>query len=484
MKDLIHISSKVYNFIVITIGIALFSLIIYRSVYLGITYDEVWTFDIASQSVKDIMTAKLNFNSANNHILNSILIKPCLYFFGHHIWVLRLPNVLSYILYFVGTLILLKELTANNFIRLFGFILLHTNIYLLDFFSLARGYGLANAFEMMSITMIFLHIKNAKLKWLYLCFFFASLAVFANFTWLNYYVPLWAVLNILFLYKNKKAGNPLWTRTFINNLPPFIFSLVIISCSIVPISFLKKRNEFRWGANGWFDSFHTFAKDFNYSNSFYYGVAVQVILLILFLIACFIILKKQSHKNILIDKVAFVTLLIITIILGTSVQRNFLDIMYMDGRKATMYFVLVGIILILLLEYYSVRFPKTILIKSSAIGLYLIIHFFVFLNIHRVREWWFDENTEQVTDFVYKHPVNGERSVSVNWRLGSAMKYYNRFSYKNTIKINFADGMFFLPYNAAFFYVFEEDIQFIPPNYFLIKKYNNGAVLMKRNKEQ
>ena len=105
---MIRISNLKFNILTFLLFGILFTIIVFRAFNLSITYDEVWTFDLASQSVLDIATAERNFTSANNHILNSILIKPFLVAFGHDIWVLRLPNVLASLLYLSTIFLLIK----------------------------------------------------------------------------------------------------------------------------------------------------------------------------------------------------------------------------------------------------------------------------------------------------------------------------------------------------------------------------------------
>ena len=68
----IKIGDKAYWRLILVIGFLSFFLILYRSIILSITYDEVWTYHLSSQSIYQICYAPENFSSANNHVLNSI----------------------------------------------------------------------------------------------------------------------------------------------------------------------------------------------------------------------------------------------------------------------------------------------------------------------------------------------------------------------------------------------------------------------------
>jgi hypothetical protein len=289
-------TNQLYTILTSVIGLSLLILVAYRACDLSITFDEVWTYDLANQSILDIMTAERNFTSANNHILNSIFIKPVLNLFGHHIWVLRLPNVLSYIIYFIASVLIARAICKEAKLQLIAILILNLHPYLLDFFSLSRGYGIALSFETLSLAWIFIYFKKKKLKYIISSFSMASLAVLANFTWLNFLLPLWAAINFIFIIHNIQSSNKIFHGFFRNNIIPFLFSILVASFSIIPILYLRRQDEFKWGANAWFDSFHSFAKDFNYSNSFLLAILIQVLIMILFSLS-FYILFKQFLKN-------------------------------------------------------------------------------------------------------------------------------------------------------------------------------------------
>jgi hypothetical protein len=167
-------------------GIGLLASSIYRAATGPFTIDESLSFAIFSWDPS--WGAK-----ANNHLLNTWLMQWCSRLFGNSELALRLPNVLAHGVYLGCALALVRRVRSAG-LQIVGFVLLNLNLFLLDFFSLARGYGLALAFELLSLYWVvrgFTEEPRWNLgKYPYLSISAASLAVLANFSFLDYYLPL------------------------------------------------------------------------------------------------------------------------------------------------------------------------------------------------------------------------------------------------------------------------------------------------------
>lgn len=439
----------------------------YRAVHVSITFDEVWTFDLASQPINDIMFAEKNFLSANNHILNSLLIKPCVQLFGHQLWVLRLPNILAYLLYMIGSILLSRKLFARPIFQLSLFMLLNTNLYLFDFFCLSRGYGLSNSFELMSILFLLAAFKSPKQTWIGASFLFAALAVYANFTWINFYLPLWCMMNVVFILKNNNHKKEKLKSLMMYNIWPLLYASLLALISYRPISILRKQDEFKWGANAWIDSMHTFAKDITYVNQYYLTVAVQIVLFAFFLVVV-LVLIKQFKQKIPVEKfelLFFCAGLVFCIISLTIMQRFILDTRYMDGRKATMFIVPLIILAISLLDFFYVYYTRWV--KVVLLSLFSLIAFQC-VALHKtslIQEWWFDEDTQDVAAYAYKHPMYGNSSFVIDWHFVSSMYYYSRFNYNHELEplttLDFVNDTI----RPAYYYVMSETVPLIPADF-------------------
>ena len=120
---------------------AVFVYIVARAVRVPLTYDEATTF---YRHVEGGPAALLDFTTAGNHLLNSALTWGAHLLFGSAPLALRLPNVVAGACY-LGVVAAIARRMRQPAIGLAAVLLLTTNRYLLEFFALSRGYGLAVA---------------------------------------------------------------------------------------------------------------------------------------------------------------------------------------------------------------------------------------------------------------------------------------------------------------------------------------------------
>src|SRR5690606_2142084 len=204
----------------------------------------------SQKALSTIMFDANEFNTANNHVLNSLLIKLSVGLFGHHVWSLRLPNVLSFLVYGYSVFFLSRRLSPSPISQFFITAILCGMPYVFDFFSLARGYGLAMAFQALSIAGVVAYFSQdgSSKKFLWVAFSAAFFSVWANFTWLNFYCALWGCINLIALLNSNfldKKSLLYWVKL---NIPPLVLSIVTFCFCYLPLSYLQDSNEFRWGA--------------------------------------------------------------------------------------------------------------------------------------------------------------------------------------------------------------------------------------------
>jgi hypothetical protein len=120
-------------------ALGLFGYSVLRAVRVPLTIDEAETYiSYLSGNIQNVFS----FNAANNHFLNTLLARVFTALFGDGELILRLPGLIGLVLYLVFGFLLLRRF-ASRPAAFLGFFLLNLNAYLLDFFSLSRGYGLA-----------------------------------------------------------------------------------------------------------------------------------------------------------------------------------------------------------------------------------------------------------------------------------------------------------------------------------------------------
>ncbi|MBZ5858753.1 hypothetical protein [Flavihumibacter profundi] len=169
-----------------------------KSYYLQFTNDEGYSYFLIKTHYFRAMPG-----TANTHWLNSLGIWFGL-LLGDDPWKLRLFSVLAWPVYGYAAFKLSNKL--NN--KLAGLALLSAlvlNPYLLDFFSVARGYGMMIAFSMMSLYHAYCLVKeqNWSIGNWQLPFLWASFALLANFS--SFYNFL--ALGLLFLLQHAINGN-------------------------------------------------------------------------------------------------------------------------------------------------------------------------------------------------------------------------------------------------------------------------------------
>ena len=203
--------TRIEHFLLWTFGLLVWALIIWRAKHVSVTYDEVWVETIAKDSIWDIMFHPRNFTSANNHILNTLLAKGALCISDTGLFIARLPNVISFLIYFAGVKYMARLVSSYPWLRWSMIVISCSMPFVLDFFSLSRGYGLAMSFQAMSMALAYAYIRQSGRAFQLGAYAFAFLAVWANFTWLNYYVALWLSLMLCRWFANreyvKQIGN-------------------------------------------------------------------------------------------------------------------------------------------------------------------------------------------------------------------------------------------------------------------------------------
>ena len=172
--------------VLVLASVGLLASSIYRAATFPFTHDESLSFAIFNWDPRW-------WGTANNHLLNTFLMQCFSASFGNSELVLRLPNLLAHGIYLICVLLLLRRL-EHPLLRIAGFVLLNLNPFLLDFFFLARGYGLALAFLILSLYLLTRAYEEKQQqgfpRYLYLAVAAGALAVLANFAFLNYYLPL------------------------------------------------------------------------------------------------------------------------------------------------------------------------------------------------------------------------------------------------------------------------------------------------------
>lgn len=152
-----------------------------RAVVVPITHDEARTFFVYVQTGSFL--PYLSHWDAGNHFLCTALAWVSYSLFGMAPWALRLFSVLAFVLYAwyvreAGSLI------PDRLARWCAWIALLTLPWVIEFFALFRGYGLAMAFWMMALVHLLRFVQEQRLRDLVWLLLAMTLSSFASLTML------------------------------------------------------------------------------------------------------------------------------------------------------------------------------------------------------------------------------------------------------------------------------------------------------------
>lgn len=190
---------------------SLFILIIFKAKNTEITVDEAYSFLNYSY-----VGNYLNIGIANNHILNSYLM----YLFqniGYSELILRLPNILFGLIYLLVVFQISKR--TKNYI--FSSALLFLNPYLIDFFSIARGYGISTSLIFLAL-YLYTSSKEYSLIWPIILLSISTLSYHVSVVYL---IIFWFV-NLKEIFTNEKK------------ILTFFINVIVVATSVVNIYIL------------------------------------------------------------------------------------------------------------------------------------------------------------------------------------------------------------------------------------------------------
>ncbi|MBK7870599.1 MAG: hypothetical protein IPJ74_07920 [Saprospiraceae bacterium] len=233
------------------LGLIAWALIIYKAFAIPITHDELSTIlHYYTYNVWEIMMYPDPW--PGNHILNTLLTKLSMNIFGQEQWAARLPNMLSFALYFYAAYHICLQLFKNHLLPFLGCLAFFIfNPFLLDFFSLCRGYGMSNALMLCSAMFLLKGFVTQQWRAVWWGFAFSILASYANFTLLIYWCAVTAMIAIFAWndYLNHKNTKQFFTKIGILAGIDLIYLLLIYT----PIHKMQSTDQFvYWQSNGFF----------------------------------------------------------------------------------------------------------------------------------------------------------------------------------------------------------------------------------------
>ena len=438
-------NNKAIIFLII-LGVLIFSYTATRAYLLSITWDEAYSYLNFVRPGK-LFPEKFDHMSANNHLLNTWLDIFFVKCFGVSEFVLRIPSLIAHLLFLFYSAKLVLQF-QNRWMVVAAFLILNFNPYLLDFFSLARGYGLSWGLMMASIYYLYLFIsKEHRTVFAITSLVLSILATLANLVLLNYCLALYAVLSLLMFYPILKSKETSTKKIvlFLKNVS--IPSILIVGFlgMITPYSLnLKDAGALFWGGHTgfWTD---TISETINRN---FYDVGFNIMIHWLLKGFMFLVLtaaigfvgykqfKKESNpENMFLGCILLITGFIALISSGLS---YFFSTPFLTNRTALFFVVLFNLLFVFLMNELSKEKQK-IRFAAYMVAFIMFFHFVFSFNLKYVLDWKFDADTKNImTDMekqIQSQQLQKQVKMGVSGLLMTSVEFYLAIKKNEQLKV-------------------------------------------------
>lgn len=481
-------SSKLPTILLFLSALALFVYTCLRAHLLSMTHDEsgsffIWTnFDIFSCFIDPGC-----WRTANLHFLYVLIMKATVGLFGDAEISIRMPSLIGHLIYLFFSWRLVKMWTDKPWLRLFGFLFINLNPFLLEFFALGRGYGLANAFLMLSLFYAGAYLKNQQKVAAWGMFLGASLAVLSNFTMLNYYACMVGGIILVFLFVALQKEKVDWRPWKYLLAVGSIVSILLLVLLYMPITSLSGQGEFEYGAKSFWDTFSSGVKSALYNVKYFSSHHVEILggvfllLLIAGLLNAFVLLSRKAgspqHQFGLLA-----ACLPALVALASVVQHYLLGVNYLVGRTTLAFIPLTSVALFMFLV--ALNNKKHLWRKAIPliIALFCVVHAFRSFQLTHSREWWYDANTEKMMAYMDRIiPAGKQVKLGMHWIFHPTSKFYQiREAYDFTETMNY-EKQFRKDVYYDYYYIQPGEAKLIHPRYKVEKEFLWSGILMVRD---
>ncbi len=467
----------------------LFTYTALRASHLSLTHDECGSWSIWTNfPIFECNRSEVCWGSANLHWLYVLLMKPSISLFGNSELAIRLPALLGHLIYLFFSWKLVRTWAWQPWIALFGFILLNTNPYLLEFSALARGYGLAVSMMLASLYFLGRYAQTGRWQAVAGSFAGAFLAVLSNFTLLNYYACLAAVLGGWALLRFFQANEN--RRQII--LQPLIVALSITAAMAWliyrPLGFLMKNGEFEYGADSFLDTFYSVVRNSLYGGRYLHTFNAEFFggLLVLLLLWVLAFAPRQFFKKTDGAREQFLLaaiLLPLIASLAAIVQHYLLGTQYQVNRTGLMFIPLCALPVFLFFNFFlEKKSTQWRAILPIAIGLFCVIHLGRVAQLKFSSEWAYDSETKNMVFYLKDEIPEGTNiRLGVHWLYHPSSTYYfktNNFDFAELPLLYSKELQ--LDDNYDYYYVQPSDVQALQAWYEVEKRFTWVGVLMKK----
>jgi hypothetical protein len=392
------------------IGTAYTVYLLARAYLVPITIDEGYSImTYVGKPVWQILTYQYNELSANNHILNTLCIKFLSAVQGMNLGAARLGNLVCGILYVYAGIRLMETVFQDRTLRIAGFVLWLGNIYMAEFFSIGRGYGMSIGLMALSVWYMYRHLQERQIRHFLFSIGAAWLSVAANFTLLNYYLFLGAFA----IWQIAAIRQQRLTKAFA--LAGFSAALALFLYK--PLKQISSVKEFdKFGTKGFYeDTLYTFVRS-AFRGEEYFGTDTYRMfsygLAALFIALTLAGLRQWQQARFRWTAPLFLAALLPGVLLVNVSMTLLTSATWLPGRTNVFFYPLLIGSLAGVLSGLPAGFARRALL---VLALPVAWHFGNTLNLKDSFEWWFDRNTRKVLDYVVQVHKEEKRNEPIRF---------------------------------------------------------------------
>lgn len=424
-------------YLLLLIALSLVIFVTIKAAISSFTHDESYSYlRYVGQSFFQIISYDTPFT--NNHILNSLLMKYSEMLFGSSEIALRTPNIASLVIYLLYIYLLLRERSFVVILPLF--ILMSFSPYLLDFFGLARGYGISIGFMIFSLYYLFRFFETDKQKDLVLFNFGALLAALANFALLDFWLAAIVAFNFVLFLNTRILNKHLSFKEFLfkYNTINVVFLLLGSVLLYEPLRKIMQLSIIDFGGKSGFvhNTIGTLIIKIFYNipvgSGTWLGMKIFVLLIVgfVFIVIAKNVLNKdvsfmQQFKPLILINMILILIAIITLIQHLLFQTDFLM-----GRFALFLFPLFILNIGYSLEYLLFKGYKFFSYSVFSILIVLtLVNFSININFKTYLDWKYDADNknavkELMADYNKDDSNKKDIKLGVNWLFEPGFNFY------------------------------------------------------------
>jgi hypothetical protein len=465
----------------LTVPLIFAILIVYvaaRAALMSITHDEALTYAWhVKGSVTDIVSFSTPGLPDNNHMLFTLLAKASTIAFGPSEFALRLPSVVAYA-GFLAALYLTLRLFVQGVVLWLFFLFVALNPYVVDMFSIARGYGLGMGLATAGLYLVLSATTEGKEGSVWkpvLAGALFALAAFAHFAMLLLFIAFLG-LRVLAAAGAFMRGVFRRRRAALEAIGLASVAGLLAAASIKPL--LKISHADLLTPLPLFSGKSKAAITYNELQrpSFFNGTVdtlvagslrnvdppavVGVILCAVVAVALILLAVKArslvQHRRLL--GLATVTGLLVAVCVGTILQHDLFGVAYLAERRAVFLIPLFGIMCALLFagrNYISSPSARALIAVAALSPLILLPKLAVGAGFRMTWDWAYDADTEtmirQLETLPHEH---APYAIGINWLFEPSINYYRHVDKLDWLQKATRDGA---AGRYDFYYVFGED---------------------------